>query len=49
MDIKYMDMAVELAKNGIGRVNPNPLVGAVIVKDGEVIGKGYHKYNSHSR
>mgnify|MGYP003431441315 FL=1 len=44
MDIKYMDMAVELAKNGIGRVNPNPLVGAVIVKDGEVIGKGYHKY-----
>ncbi|MBP9477069.1 MAG: bifunctional diaminohydroxyphosphoribosylaminopyrimidine deaminase/5-amino-6-(5-phosphoribosylamino)uracil reductase RibD [Sebaldella sp.] len=39
-----MDMAVELAKNGIGRVNPNPLVGAVIVKDGEVIGKGYHKY-----
>ena len=44
MDIKYMDMAVELAKNGRGRVNPNPLVGAVIVKDGEVIGKGYHKY-----
>lgn len=44
MDIKYMNMAVELAKNGIGKVNPNPLVGAVIVKNGEVIGKGYHKY-----
>lgn len=34
--------AIELAKNGIGKVNPNPLVGAVIVKDGEIIGEGYH-------
>lgn len=39
---KYMQMAIELAKCGIGHVNPNPLVGAVIVKDGEIIGKGFH-------
>ena len=44
---KYMDFAVELAKKGAGAVNPNPLVGAVIVKDGEVIGAGFHeKYGS---
>ena len=39
----YMRQAIELAKAGIGHVNPNPLVGAVIVKDGKVIGQGYHK------
>lgn len=39
---KYMRMAIELAKKGEGAVNPNPLVGAVIVKDGKVIGSGYH-------
>src|SRR5471030_310437 len=38
-----MEIALELAKRGIGKVNPNPLVGAVIVKDGEIIGKGYHE------
>lgn len=38
-----MERALELAKRGIGRVNPNPLVGAVIVKDGEIIGEGYHE------
>ncbi len=37
-------MAFELAKKGIGKVNPNPLVGAVIVKNDKVIGKGYHEY-----
>ena len=39
---KYMRRAIGLAKNGVGRVDPNPLVGAVIVKDGEVTGEGYH-------
>lgn len=39
---KYMRRAIELAKGGIGRVNPNPLVGAVIVKDGKIISEGYH-------
>lgn len=43
-DYDYMQMAFELAKKGIGQVNPNPLVGAVIVKNDEVIGKGYHEY-----
>jgi diaminohydroxyphosphoribosylaminopyrimidine deaminase/5-amino-6-(5-phosphoribosylamino)uracil reductase len=38
-----MERALELAKEGIGKVNPNPLVGAVIVKDGEIIGEGYHE------
>lgn len=42
-DEKYMLRAIELAKKGIGAVNPNPLVGAVIVKEGRVIGEGYHK------
>lgn len=41
-DEKFMRMALELAKKGCGRVNPNPMVGAVIVKDGKVIGSGYH-------
>ncbi len=40
---KYMRRAIELAKLGIGKVNPNPLVGAVIVKDGKIISEGYHK------
>ena len=41
-DEKYMKRAIELAKKGVGAVNPNPLVGAVIVKDGKIIGEGYH-------
>ncbi len=41
-DEKYMRRAIELAKKGTGAVNPNPLVGAVIVKDGRIIGEGYH-------
>ena len=41
-DKDYMLHAIELAGNGIGAVDPNPLVGAVIVKDGRIIGEGYH-------
>ncbi len=41
---KYMRMAIELAKKGAGAVNPNPMVGAVVVKNEEVIGEGYHKF-----
>lgn len=42
-DTYYMKKALELAKKGEGRVSPNPLVGAVVVKDNEIVGKGYHK------
>ena len=42
MKEKYMYRAIELAKKGAGWVSPNPMVGAVIVKDGRVIGEGYH-------
>lgn len=38
----YMKRALELAKGGWGKTNPNPLVGAVIVKDGKIIGEGFH-------
>ena len=43
MDELYMRRALELAEKGIGKVNPNPLVGAVIVKDNKIIGEGYHE------
>ncbi len=42
-DIKYMKQALCLAGKGAGFTSPNPMVGAVIVKDGRVIGKGYHE------
>jgi diaminohydroxyphosphoribosylaminopyrimidine deaminase / 5-amino-6-(5-phosphoribosylamino)uracil reductase len=38
----YLRRALELAEGGRGRVSPNPMVGAVIVRDGEVIGEGFH-------
>lgn len=40
---KYMKLALELAYKGKGKVSPNPMVGAVIVKDSKIIGSGYHK------
>ncbi len=40
---EYMRRAIVLAKRGTGNVAPNPLVGAVIVKDGEIIGEGWHR------
>lgn len=42
-DREYMKIALEEAQKGIGWTNPNPMVGAVIVKDGRIIGKGYHQ------
>jgi len=41
-DEEFMDMALRLARRAKGRTNPNPMVGAVIVKAGRVIGRGYH-------
>ena len=42
-DQNYMLQAIQLAKQGEGWTNPTPRVGAVIVKNGRIIGKGYHK------
>lgn len=44
MDDVFMKRALELSLNGIGKTSPNPLVGAVIVKNGKIIGEGYHEY-----
>jgi diaminohydroxyphosphoribosylaminopyrimidine deaminase/5-amino-6-(5-phosphoribosylamino)uracil reductase len=43
-DASYMRMALDLAQKGWGRTSPNPLVGAVIVRDGQILGKGYHEF-----
>jgi diaminohydroxyphosphoribosylaminopyrimidine deaminase / 5-amino-6-(5-phosphoribosylamino)uracil reductase len=43
VDAMYMQQALTLAREGAGLVSPNPLVGCVIVKDGEVVGQGYHQ------
>ena len=42
-DRDYMLRAIELAKGDLAGASPNPLVGAVIVKDGRIIGEGYHE------
>ncbi|MDO8551925.1 MAG: bifunctional diaminohydroxyphosphoribosylaminopyrimidine deaminase/5-amino-6-(5-phosphoribosylamino)uracil reductase RibD [bacterium] len=42
-DEKFIDEALRLAVKGIGQTNPNPMVGSVIVKNGKIIGRGYHK------
>ena len=40
---EFMSYAINLAKKGRGKTSPNPLVGCVIVKDGRIIGEGYHE------
>jgi pyrimidine deaminase RibD-like protein len=44
-DLNYMQRSLELAARGAGLVSPNPMVGAVLVKDGRIIGEGYHRYD----
>ena len=39
---KYMRRCIQLAQNGLCNAAPNPMVGAVIVCDGKIIGEGYH-------
>ncbi|MCJ8342494.1 MAG: bifunctional diaminohydroxyphosphoribosylaminopyrimidine deaminase/5-amino-6-(5-phosphoribosylamino)uracil reductase RibD [Cetobacterium sp.] len=47
-DSYYMNLALTEARKGEGKVNPNPLVGAVVVKNNKILGIGYHKvYGSH--
>ncbi len=43
MDEFFMEKAIKLAKLGEGKVNPNPLVGAIIVKENRIIAQGYHE------
>lgn len=43
-DIHFMKVAMKLAEQGCGFVNPNPMVGAVIVKNRKIIGKGFHEH-----
>jgi diaminohydroxyphosphoribosylaminopyrimidine deaminase/5-amino-6-(5-phosphoribosylamino)uracil reductase len=42
-DPNYMKIALNLAEKGLGRTSPNPMVGAVLVKDDQVVGRGYHQ------
>ena len=44
MNPSYMQQALNLARQGLGRTSPNPAVGAVLVNDGEVVGTGFHTY-----
>ena len=43
IDSNYMRMALWEAKKGVGKTSPNPSVGALVVKNGRIVGKGYHK------
>ncbi len=43
VDENYMHEAIWLAKNAKGRTSPNPMVGAIIVKDGRIVGQGWHR------
>ena len=45
-DSHYMDRAIELARQGVGRASPNPLVGAVLVRKEKVVGEGFHTYDN---
>ncbi len=42
-DKKYMKLAIRLAEKAAGNTSPNPMVGAVIVRDGKIISTGFHK------
>ena len=44
-DHDFIEQALSLAARGAGMVSPNPLVGSVVVKDGVVVGSGYHRYD----
>jgi diaminohydroxyphosphoribosylaminopyrimidine deaminase / 5-amino-6-(5-phosphoribosylamino)uracil reductase len=46
MDRKFMERAIALAHSGLGLASPNPSVGCVIVKQGKIIGQGWHEYST---
>jgi diaminohydroxyphosphoribosylaminopyrimidine deaminase / 5-amino-6-(5-phosphoribosylamino)uracil reductase len=41
--IKFMSRAIRMAQKGLGRTSPNPMVGAVVVKNGKIVGEGFHR------
>ena len=43
-DLYFLDLTLALAAKGEGQVKPNPMVGAVVVKDGIIVGRGFHRY-----
>src|SRR2546422_684814 len=45
-DIPFMQRALDLARKGTGLASPNPMVGAIVVGNGEVLGEGFHRYES---
>jgi diaminohydroxyphosphoribosylaminopyrimidine deaminase / 5-amino-6-(5-phosphoribosylamino)uracil reductase len=44
-DLHFMEHALDLARKGVGLASPNPTVGCVIVKDGVIVGEGFHRYD----
>jgi len=44
-DIRFLRRALALARKGTGLASPNPMVGCVIVRDGEIVGEGFHQYD----
>jgi diaminohydroxyphosphoribosylaminopyrimidine deaminase / 5-amino-6-(5-phosphoribosylamino)uracil reductase len=44
-DIRFMQHALALARKGVGLASPNPLVGCVIVREGQIVGEGFHQYD----
>jgi diaminohydroxyphosphoribosylaminopyrimidine deaminase/5-amino-6-(5-phosphoribosylamino)uracil reductase len=44
-DLEYIQLTLELAAQGKGLVSPNPLVGSIVVRDGEIVGRGFHRYS----
>jgi diaminohydroxyphosphoribosylaminopyrimidine deaminase/5-amino-6-(5-phosphoribosylamino)uracil reductase len=45
-DLHFMEHALDLARKGVGLASPNPTVGCIIVKDGAIVGEGFHQYDA---
>jgi len=45
LDLYFLDLTLALAARGEGQVKPNPMVGAVVVKNGVIVGQGFHRYD----
>lgn len=45
LDIRFMQHALDLARRGVGLASPNPTVGCIVVRDGKIVGEGFHQYD----